>query len=1273
MRLLRLLVASLGLMLLMAGVHGPAAAAAGPPSYTVTAVADHEYLVTGGTLTVTGVVRPAAPYRPVRLQQRSEGEWRTIATTSLDAHSRYSLSAVLEDLGDQRLRVVKAALGAVGVGVSPVVVVNVSSVELADETVILTDQDLAHLESFDLESGRLELDPEADVTDVRIGSILAGGYSERTPNGLLRRVTDIARTPEGGWALATEQASLNQAIVRTVGAQHVTGTLEKQVAAPAEGVAVDRAKRPQGFSASLPFPDLTFSLKSSATVSTPKPEDGSGVWGQGTYSLASDLKFQSSAELVWEQGPFGVDRVRAAFHTATTTTTTTTVAGEVHGTYGASMGEVTRYYTFPLGPIPVVITDTSEIPFKIELSMTAGAETSFESTDTAAVGFEYTRGHGVSPVWEHDGSHTAEAGGAQGSVTLEASAGLKETTKIYGLVGLTASMLAYGKYEADVDGLACPVTAGIRIGGGVAAGVDILIFELEWEWTAEDDIELYRQDDCALNPRIKTEWLPDGTEGQDYSTTLETEDDRTGYWGHEGSLPPGLSLSSSGTLSGTPQQEGAFDVRVTFTDMEGRVIKMTLSLVVQPNVLLVATGSLPNGVVGVPYAGVLSADGGQGPYTWTVLSGSVPGLTVNPDGSVTGEPESAGAGTLHVQVADADGLVAEGDVSWSVTDLPPPVSGTGTGPITAPPACLAACGTSWGDPHLVTYDGLSYDDQLAGELVLTRSTADDFEVQVRQQPWNGSQLVAVNTATAMMVDGTRVGIYLTPTGVRTLVDGDPVSVDGAGRALPGGGSIRHDQPGHLVVVSWADGTSLSASYVPGSYITIRMSLTTDRLGTLRGLLGDADGDRSDDLSTRDGDVVAVGSTADKIHSDFADTWRLRAGESLFDYAEGESTESFVDRAFPHVHVSVSDLPTAQADAAFASCEASGVVGQAALDSCALDVALSGDEDMAAGALVMQSGTGAGGVGNGSFEDPAIGSRFVSLGVGATMGAWTVVSGSVDLVHSSYWQPAAGSQSLDLNSCSPGRIAQTMAVEPGQRYRIAYSYAGNPETSDRLKKFHVEVDGAVVDRRTFDTTGRTTQSMGWTSAVTAFVATGDRTTIAFQSDQTGSCGGAALDDIVITPVSTSSTVIASSNPGDAWTDQTGATGLAELSYGHSGCSALDVALRCVSGGWAVVDDAPWIWAHQFPRNGEGTVTFTRTVTLSEAQAGHLLRLTALGDDVMTASVDGRQVLSGGFTSPTSTDLTLSPGEHVLTFAVTNLGGYQPTSNPGGLAWKLRTVD
>jgi large repetitive protein len=61
------------------------------------------------------------------------------------------------------------------------------------------------------------------------------------------------------------------------------------------------------------------------------------------------------------------------------------------------------------------------------------------------------------------------------------------------------------------------------------------------------------------------------------------------------------------------------------------------------------------GEVGVGYAPVaLSAAGGVPPYRWTVSAGSLPaGLTVGPDGSVSGNPTGAGSYAFTIQVADA--------------------------------------------------------------------------------------------------------------------------------------------------------------------------------------------------------------------------------------------------------------------------------------------------------------------------------------------------------------------------------------------------------------------------------------------------------------------------------------------------------------------------------------------------------------------------------------------------------------------------------------------
>ena len=43
-------------------------------------------------------------------------------------------------------------------------------------------------------------------------------------------------------------------------------------------------------------------------------------------------------------------------------------------------------------------------------------------------------------------------------------------------------------------------------------------------------------------------------------------------------------------------------------------------------------------------------------------------------------------------------------------------------------------GDSWGDPHQITFDGIHYDFQAAGEFVFLESALDNRQIQVRQEP-----------------------------------------------------------------------------------------------------------------------------------------------------------------------------------------------------------------------------------------------------------------------------------------------------------------------------------------------------------------------------------------------------------------------------------------------------------------------------------------------------------------------------------------------------------
>jgi len=89
---------------------------------------------------------------------------------------------------------------------------------------------------------------------------------------------------------------------------------------------------------------------------------------------------------------------------------------------------------------------------------------------------------------------------------------------------------------------------------------------------------------------------------------------------------------------------------------------------------IITLSSLPNGILGTPYAGALAASGGGGPYTYAVTSGSMPpGLSLNvPNpGDVTGTPTATGTFTFDITATDtfAPGTCT-GAASYSVIIAP---------------------------------------------------------------------------------------------------------------------------------------------------------------------------------------------------------------------------------------------------------------------------------------------------------------------------------------------------------------------------------------------------------------------------------------------------------------------------------------------------------------------------------------------------------------------------------------------------------------------------
>jgi hypothetical protein len=153
-----------------------------------------------------------------------------------------------------------------------------------------------------------------------------------------------------------------------------------------------------------------------------------------------------------------------------------------------------------------------------------------------------------------------------------------------------------GSFTVTATGVPAPtisesgsLPSSVTFSAGVLSGTPTVSGTFQLTFTAQNGATANANQNFTLtvNPAsplpltITTTSLPNGTVGTAYTATLNASGGVQPYtWSANGGLPSGLTLSSTGTISGTPAGSGTSSFTVSVSDSENPVVSGSLSITV---------------------------------------------------------------------------------------------------------------------------------------------------------------------------------------------------------------------------------------------------------------------------------------------------------------------------------------------------------------------------------------------------------------------------------------------------------------------------------------------------------------------------------------------------------------------------------------------------------------------------------------------------------------------------------------------------------------------
>ncbi|XP_065884099.1 mucin-like protein isoform X2 [Dysidea avara] len=198
-----------------------------------------------------------------------------------------------------------------------------------------------------------------------------------------------------------------------------------------------------------------------------------------------------------------------------------------------------------------------------------------------------------------------------------------------------------------------------------------------------------------------------------------------------------------------------------------------------------------------------------------------------------------------------------------------------------------------GDPHITTLDGRRYTFNGWGEYVLLRTTSSDFKFQGRTQP-PANSTATIFSAFVLQEANDVVEVSIDTSGESFAVIFNSVDMSdnltSVGDNITSSSAFVEKSSNNSIAVSFPSGVGITINVTAG-LLVYTLEVPPSLEGTTSGLLGNYNGNNSDEFVFRNGTMISNSSPDAVIHQ-FGQSWQVTGAESLFTYTLGENVDTY---------------------------------------------------------------------------------------------------------------------------------------------------------------------------------------------------------------------------------------------------------------------------------------------------------------------------------------------------------------------------------------------